>query len=92
MEYLAQIRKITQEEIEVLTQYEEDYFFENDQLSLSLDTDFKYSWKIECIEESMLRISKHGLNAATFIIPQGLNAGMKKQINIYIFLEEDLSF
>lgn len=65
MEYLAQIRKITQEEIEVLTQYEEDYFFENDQLSLSLDTDFKYSWKIECIEESMLRISKHGLNAAT---------------------------
>ncbi|MDO4191997.1 MAG: DEAD/DEAH box helicase family protein [Erysipelotrichaceae bacterium] len=67
IEYLASRPKITQEEISsVLTRRStEDFFFENDQLSLRLTTDAKYARELSICVSSALRFEKEEMNAVT---------------------------
>lgn len=67
IEYLASRPKITQEEINsVLTRSStEDFFFENDQLSLQLTTDVKYARELRICVSSVLQLEKEGMNAVT---------------------------
>jgi len=65
-EYLSSKPKITPEEISsILSRREEDYFFDQDQLRLALDTHSKYSPEIHGTVSGRLIIEKKGLNALT---------------------------
>lgn len=70
IEYLASRKKITAEEMDAVlsTGWEQDYFFENDQLRLFLHTDLKYSHEIKGQITSCIRLEKAGMNAATINI------------------------
>lgn len=65
--YLSAIKKLTEAEVNtILAQDEkEDYFFEGNQIALSLGTNMKYSEHLEVIEDSMLHISKINCNSLT---------------------------
>ena len=67
IEYLASRPKISLKEMSSIFSRSsiEDYFFDNDQLSLSLTTDVKYVRKIHGSESSSLRFEKEGMNAVT---------------------------
>ncbi len=67
IEYLASRPKITLEEINSILAIRntEDYFFDNDQLSLSLTTDVKYVRKIYGSVSTSLQLEKEGMNAVT---------------------------
>ncbi len=66
-EFLLSRPKITPEEItSICSSYDtEDYFFDNDQLRMSLHTEQKYSSEIRAVLRNRLIIRKTGLNALT---------------------------
>lgn len=65
--YLSTVKKINEQALDqILSQEEiEDYFFDGNQIMLSLGSDHKYSHQIEYTEDSMLHINKNTLNANT---------------------------
>ena len=67
IEYLASRPKITQEEIDSILagNWNDDYFFESDQLSLSLMTDVKYVRDLYGTVSSCIRLEKEHMNAVT---------------------------
>lgn len=67
IEYLASRPKITQEEIDSILSacWNEDYFFEADQLTLSLSTDVKYVHDLFGTVSTCVRLEKEHMNAVT---------------------------
>lgn len=67
IEYLASIPKITQEEIDALlsAQWNNDYFFDEDQLSLSLTTEVKYVRDLYGSISSCIALKKEHMNVVT---------------------------
>ncbi len=67
IEYLASRPKITAEEVQALlnNEYDQDYFFESDQLRMSLITDVKYDRELYGEISDWLKIRKSGLGSAT---------------------------
>lgn len=67
IEFLASRPKITQEEIDSIlsANWNEDYFFETDQLTLSLTTDVKYVHDLFGTVSTCVRLEKEHMNAVT---------------------------
>ena len=67
IEYLISRKKITSEELSALlsSNWNQDYFFDNDQMRLSLNTDLKYVHDLYGQISSCIRIEKRNLNAVT---------------------------
>lgn len=68
--YLSMIPKLCENEVNKILQFDEgdNYFFDEAQMSLSLQVDTKYSKKLDVIETSMLHIKKQDCNTLTINI------------------------
>lgn len=68
IEYLTTRKKITQEEVEKILEYntENDYFFDSDQMCFNLNVSQKYVDRIVGKEYTALMIEKKNLNSLTY--------------------------
>lgn len=76
IEYLASLPKLTEQQLDRIlnSYYKNDYFFDQQQMGLSLDTNMKYSKQMYGLENTMLCIEKKNLNLYTLSVLKRLGS------------------
>lgn len=76
IEYLASLPKLQEQQLDQIlnSYYKNDYFFDQQQMGLSLDTNTKYSKQMYGLENTMLCIEKKELNLYTLSVLKRLGS------------------
>lgn len=88
--YLSTIKKVTEQEVDqVLAQDQsEDFFFDGNQIMLSLNADSKYSSHLDIIEDSMLHVKKHTINANTLSMLRRMSSMINPEYHLKMRLHK----